>query len=200
MTKALWAILVSVLVVSLVSSAALAATTTTRTAPARPGAGPGTITVTERTVNLTVVDVNPTARTITLRMPDGSTTTYRVPAQVRNLGQFKRGDTIRATVVDSMAVYIQKTGTRPSVTETQTVRLSPRGGKPGVITANTTRITGKIQSVDTANRTITVIGPGNRSRMYRVGTNVDMRNLRAGDSVVLRFTEAIALDLQRPAR
>lgn len=195
MMKNVLRVLLVVALVLVVATMGLAAAT--MTTPSRVGAGPGAISVTERTMNMKVMDVNQSARTVTLQMPNGTSTTFRVGSEVRNLGQLKKGDMIRATVLDSTAVYIQKAGARPSATEMRSVTLSPRGGKPGMVTANTIRMTGKIQSIDTQNRMITVMGPGNRTRTFRVSPNVDLRNLKTGEDIVLRHTEAMLINLQR---
>lgn len=187
-----------------IASAAFAAARTntapkTATTPPRVGTGPGAITIDSRQVNLKVTAVNPTARTITLQMPNGTTMTYKASRDVRNLNQIKRGDTVRATVIDTLAVYVQKQGTRPTVSETQTVTLSPRGRPGTAVSSNTIRMTARVQSVNMQNRTVTVMGPDNRSRTIKVGSNVDLRGLKAGDTIVLRHTEAMVLSLQRTA-
>lgn len=162
---------------------------------------PGGIAVDTTQVTVRVVGMDQTARTLTLQMPDGKTMTYRVGKGVRNFGQIKKGDLIKATLLDSLAVYIQKSGGRPTATETTTVVLSPKGAMPGMIAANTYRITGKVQLVDTQNRTITITGPSYRSKAFKVGPNVrNLSSIKAGDDVVLRYTEAIAIDVQKPKK
>ena len=194
-------ILAAALMLALLLTAAtvgLAATTTTT--PSRIAAGPAPVAVSTTQVTAKVVGVSQSARTVTLQMPNGTMVTYKVPAEVRNFSQIKRGDTVRATVVQSVAVYVQKSGARPTATETQTVTLAPRGARPAMIRTSTIRITGRVQSVDTRNRTITIIGPANRSRTLMVGPNVDMRSIRPGEDIVLRYTEATALELQKTTR
>lgn len=161
---------------------------------------PGGIVVDSKQVTVKVVGVNQTARTLTLEMPSGNTVTYRVGKNIRNFSQIKKGDTIKATLLDSLAVYIQKHGGKPTATETTTVVLSPRGAMPGAIVANTIRITGKIQLVDAQNRTITVTGPSYMSKAFKVGHNVNLSGLKAGDDVVVRYTEALAINVQKPKK
>lgn len=172
---------------SLVVTAGLAATVPTM---------PGGIAVDVSQVTVKVVDVNHTARSVTLEMPSGKTITHRVGKEVRNFAQVKKGDVIKATLVESLAVFIEKKGGRPAATETQTVILAPRTAKPGVIVANTYRITGKIQMVDLRNRMVTITGPNYMSKTVKVGPNVkNLKNLKAGDDVVVRYTEALAIDV-----
>ncbi len=165
----------------------------------RPGAGPASITAQQRDVNVKIVGVNQTARTVTVQMPNGSTTTLRVPSEWRNWNTIKKGDTVRATIVDSMAVWVQKSAGRHTVPEMRTVTIQSRAGRPGMV-VNTMKMTGRVQSVDMQNRTITVTGPGARSRTFRVHSGVDLRNIKTGDDIVMRHTEAMALNLQKTTR
>lgn len=167
------------------------------TAPSMPGA----IAADTTQVMVKVVGVNSVARTITLQMPNGKTMTYKVGKDVRSFGMVKKGDMIKATLLDALAVFIQKHGGKPMATETTTVVLSPRGAMPATIVANTIRITGKIQTVDMANRRVTVTGPSGMSKAFKVGSNVkNLAALRPGDDVVIRYTEALAMDLQKPKK
>jgi len=201
MKNTLRVLLAVALVAALVSIAAtVSLAAKTMTTPMRAAAGPGTIAIDARQVTVRVVGVSESARTVTLQLSNGKIVTYKVGKDVRNFAQLKRGDTIKATLLDALAVYIQKMGGRPTATETQTVMLAPKGAKPGMIVANTIRVTGKIQLVDMTNRMVTITGPGGMSKGFKVGHNVDLRGLRAGDDVVVRYTEAVALDVQKPMR
>lgn len=162
---------------------------------------PGGIVVDTTQMTAKVVGVNAAARTVTLQMPNGKTIAYKVNKDVKGFGTIRKGDLIKATVLDALAVYIEKHGGKPTATETATVMLSPKRAMPGMIVADTIRITGKIQNVDMQNRRVTVTGPGGMSRALKVGHNVkSLAALKAGDVVVVRYTEAVAIDLQKPKR
>ena len=188
-------LLVAVLVAALVLPAASAAQMT------KPMTMPENIAIEATQVTVKVVGVNMADRTIQLQMPNGKVRTFKVTKDVKSLATLKKGDTIKSTLLDSLAVYIQKAGGRPTATETQTVILAPKGGMPGVIVADTIRITGKIQLVDMQNRTVTITGPGGMSRTFKVGRNIkNLNSLRAGDDVVVRFTQALAIDVRKPMK
>lgn len=107
----------------------------------------------------------------------------------------KKGDRINATLIDAVAVTVDKGGPKPGVT--QTVMIKPRG--MGTIVANTVRVIGKIQYVDMQNRTVTVTGPSGRSMTVKAGPGVkNLDKLKAGDDVVVRYIEALAISLQKP--
>lgn len=184
--------------VSTIATVGLAAKVTTM--PSRTAGGPAPIAISAEQVSAKVVGVSQSARTVTLQMSNGRIVTYKVPADVRNFNQIKRGDMVTATVLDALAVYVQKSGGRSTATETQTVTLAPKGARPGMIVANTIRVTAKVQLVDMQNRTVTLTGPSFRSRAFKVGPNVDLRGLKPGDDVVVRYTEAVVLNVGKPTR
>ena len=155
------------------------------------GQEPAAIAAVAVTGTSTVQAVNPENRTVTLRKPDGTTVTYTLGKDVTN-GRIKPGDEVKATVIDAMAVYVRKAGTEPSMGGREMkVAPSPRGAKPGTIMARTVEITDKIEAVDTADRTITLQGVAGKPQTLKVGPNVDLSDLKKGDDVVVRQTQAL---------
>lgn len=164
-------------------------------APKPPVMGEAMLTETTQ-ATATVMGVDRARHTIMLRMPSGTIRTIKVHRDVKNLGTLRKGDRITATLMDSAAVYVEKGGPRPSAGEMTTVTIRPRG--MGVMTVDTKRATGKIQLVDARNRTVTITGPSGRSMTLKVSPSArNLGRLRAGDDVVVRHTEAMALDLKK---
>lgn len=191
----------ALLVVAMLALLVLPAASAVRTTkPMSTPSTPGNITVDAVQVTAKVVSVNQATRTVSLQMPDGKIKTYKLGKDVKGLNMLKKGDTIRGTLLDALAVYIQKSGGRPTATETTTVMLAPRG-TTGFVVADTIRITGKIQYTDMQNHTVTITGPSGMSKAFKVGSNVkNLSTLRPGDDVVIRYTEALAIDLRKPTR
>jgi hypothetical protein len=164
-------------------------------------AGPmtGLIAVNTTTATATVTAVDPAKRTVTLRSPDGTTNTYKLTKYVRNFDQIKVGDRVQATLVDSLAVVLRKASEPPSIGEEEAVALAPKGARPGVVVANTRELTARIQSIDTAKRTVTLVGPAGNAVTFKVSPDVDLTSVQAGDNVVIRYTEALALLVEAPS-
>ena len=60
-------------------------------------------------------------------------------------------------------------------------------------------MTGNVESIDTNNRTIALKGPAGNVRTYKVGPDVKRLNeVKKGDQVVLRVTQAVALSVGNP--
>jgi Cu/Ag efflux protein CusF len=66
--------------------------------------------------------------------------------------------------------------------------------------ASVVRITASVEGVDVENRALTVKGPRGRVVTLPVGPEVQqLEQVKPGDIVVVRYLEALALDLKRPA-
>jgi uncharacterized protein RhaS with RHS repeats len=168
-----------------------------KTAPTSQGAEPEVVAVTAVTVTSTVEAVDAGKRTVMLTGPKG-TTTYKAGKDVVNFDQIKVGDQVKATVIDELAVYLRKAGTPPSLGEGTVVALAPKGAKPGMFLANTTEIADKITAVDAGNRTVTLQGLSGKPRTFKVGANVNLADVKKGDDVVVRYTEALAVLVETP--
>jgi hypothetical protein len=168
-----------------------------KTAPTSQGPEPAVVAVTAVTVTSTVEAVDAGKRTVTLKGP-GGTTTYKAGKDLINFDRIKVGDQVKATVIDELAVYVRKSGAPASVGEGALVALAPKGAKPGMIVADTTEITDKIVAVNVSDRTVTLQGLSGKPRTFTVGPNVNLADVKKGDDVVVRYTEALAVLVESP--
>jgi Cu/Ag efflux protein CusF len=159
----------------------------------------GVIATETTTATATVQAVDRAKRTVTLRSPDGTTSIYKVPKEAVNFDEIKVGDQVKATLVESLAVVIRKADEPPGAGERQMVALAPKGAKPGGIIVDTALLTARVTAVDTAHRTVTLVGPAGQTRTLKVGPNVDLTKVQRGDNVVVRYTEALALLVEKPS-
>lgn len=146
--------------------------------------------------NATVIAIDPTARTFTLRNWEGQVKTFTATPDVRNFSQIRLGDQVRTTIVDEVAVYISNSKTPPKADAATAVRIAAKGAKPSIIIASTTDVVDKIHAVDSWNRTITLVGVSGPARTMRVAPNVDMSGLKPGDDVMVRFTQGLAIAVE----
>jgi hypothetical protein len=159
---------------------------------------PGAIAVMATTATAAVQAVDAAKRTVTLKMPNGKEKTFKLGKDVRNFDQIKVGDKVRTTYVDEVAVYISKAGTPPGGEEVSNVMLAPKGAKPGVIVADTTQMNAKLTAVDAKKRTVTLMGPEGKTKTLKVPKTVNMKGVKKGDDVVVRYTEALAILVEKP--
>lgn len=159
---------------------------------------PGAIAVMAATATATVQAVDSAKRTVTLKMPDGTVKTFKLGKEVRNFDQIKVGDQVKTTYVDELTVFLRKADVPPSAEEVTNVMLAPKGAKPGVIVANTTQMSAKITAVDARKRTVTLMGPEGKSKTLMVAKTVNLKGVKKGDDVVVRYTEALAILVEKP--
>ena len=171
--------------------------TATAKAKAKPGAE-GAIEVGAITATSKVTKVDASNRTVTLTDEAGETNTYKLGKNVRNFDQIKVGDQVKATLLESVAVTVSKSNAALDAGAHGVVAVAPKGAMPGVVMAKTRQITAKIVSVDPEARTVTVEGPMGGKPTIKVGPNVNLGELQAGDDVTLRMTDALAIRVEKP--
>jgi Cu/Ag efflux protein CusF len=158
----------------------------------------GTVTA-STTITATVQAVDPANRTVTLQTPDGTTRTYQVGPEAINFDQIKVGDQVKATYVESLAISLRNANEPPSAAESQAITRAPKGSMPSGTIVNTTELTARVTAIDTANRTVTLVGPAGNTRTLKVGPDVDLTKVKPGDNVVVRYTEALKIQVERPS-
>ena len=159
---------------------------------------PGGVVVDVVKLTGTVKAVDLEKKTVTIEGSGGKTVTVNAK-NARNLDQVKAGDKVNLAFIEEMALFVRKSDAAPSATETQAVQLAPKGEKPGGLVAQTIELTGSVESIDTQKRTIALKGPAGNVRTFKVGQEVkNFAQIKKGDQVVLRLTEAIALSVVKP--
>jgi ribosomal 50S subunit-recycling heat shock protein len=137
-------------------------------------------------------------KTVSIEVAGGRRLTVNAK-HARNLDQVKVGDKVNLEFVEEMALFVRKSDAPPSATEAQAVQLAPKGQKPGGLMVQTIELTGHVESIDTVRRTIALKGPAGNVRMFRINKQAkNFGQIKKGDQVVLRYTEAVALSVVRP--
>jgi len=154
------------------------------------------------TVTAIVSAVDVKKRLVSLKSPDGGSTTIEVPNEVRNLAQVKVGDQLTVRYYESIGAAVRPKGTPTdlNVVDEQSVlgRAQP-GAKPGGGVGSVTATTVAIQSVDKTHHTVTFSGPDGYVRVVQVKDPAAQKfiaTLKPGDLVDLTFTEALAVSVE----
>jgi len=151
-------------------------------------------------VTATVQAVDAAKRTVTLKGPKGNVRTFKVGDQVKNLPQVKVGDIVEFDYFESVALYVTPKGGKPEAGAAGMVEVAAPGQKPGGVVVNTVEVKAKIEAVDAAKRTVTIKGPEGNVDTFKVGDNVKLDKIKAGDDIVARFTEAVAISVRSPSK
>jgi hypothetical protein len=163
------------------------------------GKMPGAVMVEAVTASATVTAIDAAARTLTLKLPDGTTRSYKVDQAVKNFDQIKVGDQVKATYAESVAIFVRKSSEQPAAGEVSTVQVAPKGAKPGIIMTDTSEIIAKAEAIDYKKRTITLKGPEGNLATFKVDKSVKrFKNVRVGDDLVIRVTNAMVIAVEKP--
>jgi hypothetical protein len=164
----------------------------------RSAAEPTALSIDTMTTTDTVKAIDYATRTVTLQAADGTTDTYHVGPDITNFNQIHVGDKVRATVAQALAVGVRKAGTSPDTGEKVSVTLAPKGAKPGMFVEKTTEAAARIGSIDRNAGTVTLTAMSGPPRTIKLAPGVDVSTLKKGDDVIVRYTDALALYVEKP--
>ena len=69
---------------------------------------------------------------------------------------------------------------------------------PGAVVTEVVVVTATVEAIDAAKRTVTLKGPQGNVKTLKVDKRVkNFRNVKKGDEVVLRHTEAVVVSVQK---
>ncbi len=160
---------------------------------------PGVVIVETTEIKAKVDAVDQAKRLVTLTGPKGNTVTVKVGPEVKNLPQVKPGDTLTVRYLESVALFVRKSGEPPAATETAGVEVAPRGQKPAGMMVETREVTATVEAIDQAKRLVTLKGPEGKSRTIKVDPRVKrLQDVKKGDQVVVRHTEGLAIYVKTP--
>lgn len=159
---------------------------------------PGGVITNVKTVEATVEGIDYQKRTVTLKGSKGNTVTLTVSKDVKNFDQIKKGDKVKGQYLEQVAVFVRKASEPADAMEVSTVGVAPKGEKPGIVSVSTIEITANVQAIDQKKRTITLKGPEGNVVTYTVDKSVKrFTEVKKGDQVVLRVTEAYAINVTK---
>jgi hypothetical protein len=159
---------------------------------------PGVVYADRARTTATVKAVDRDKRTVTLERADGRAVTLTVPPEAQNLDRVQVGDKVAAEYLDAVALFVRKADAPPAAGEVSAVRLAPKGGTPGGVMVNVVEVTARVEAVDYGARTVTLRGPEGNTRVVTVHEAVKrLEEVKPGDEVVIRHTEAFALGLDK---
>ncbi|HEX6211922.1 MAG TPA: hypothetical protein VF136_14160 [Methylomirabilota bacterium] len=155
---------------------------------------PGVVYADRVRTTATVDAVDRAKRTVTLKAADGRTVTLQAPPEARNFDQLEVGDKVGAEYIEAIAIFVRKSDAPPAAGQTTKVSVAPKGEKPAATVVETVELTARVEAIDAAARTVTLRGPEGRVRTIKVDDRVQrLEEVKPGDEVVVRHTEALAI-------
>lgn len=145
----------------------------------------------------TVKSINSLSRKLVLEMPDGVEVETTVKRDMKNLKNVNPGDKVVLDKVEFLGVAVENVGTELKGTaEMGEKTVAPEtAGLPGETFALARDAIGTVQKIDADTRTLTIdIGAG-RMRTVPVSDDVDLSDIKAGDTVKARYVEETTISL-----
>jgi hypothetical protein len=172
-------------------------------------------------VTATVDAVDKKDRLITMTGPEGNTVVLKAGPKVRNFDRIKAGDDVVASYYEDISVVVTDAPSDgPPMTKEEGLEedaeggmdapppatvdveagaaVAAKGAEPGAAVGDVVTINTTIEAVEYDTRIVTLAGQNGLSRRVKVGPEVAIEQLKAGDGVTIQVTQAVAVDVQLP--
>ena len=155
---------------------------------------PGRVVTSTARREAIVESVNRETREIKVVDANGKIHTFVAGEMVANFDQIEPRDRIVTEYLESVAVFVVPEGT-PEMGDMGLVEVAPLGEKPGMAMADTYMVAAKIDAIDADSRIVTLRSEDGFQSAIRVADDVELANVKVGDEVRMRVTEAVAISV-----
>src|SRR5881394_2443980 len=169
----------------------------TKSAAPKPLSAERTILV---TVTAKVEAIDQTKREVTLKGPLGNVVTFVVDERVKRLGEVKVGDEVTADYYVSLAGELRA----PTEDEKKTpltvlagAARAPKGAAPAGGALRAFKVVATVIGLDLPTQSVTLQGPLGNTGTIRAENVENLKKLHLGDTVIVTYTEALAISLQK---
>ena len=159
--------------------------------------GKGVELVDSNTITADVVAIDRADRTVALRGPEGNVVAVEVGQGARNFDQIQVGDKVRVKYFDSVAIFLGPHGRKPESSVSMVAARSPKGDMPAGAMVETVDVSATVQAINKEKREATLKWPDGKEVTTKVDKSVNFDDLKTGDSVHARITEATAVSVEK---
>ena len=151
-------------------------------------------------VTAKVTAIDPAKRQITLKGAEGRERTLTVDKAVRRFDEIKVGDEVTADYYASLAAEVREPTADEKdspLTEVEVGGRADKSSDPAAGGVRMVKAVTKVQSIDQAKKTVTIKGPRGNTHEIAVKDPATFGKLKEGDTIVITFTEAVAISLEK---
>jgi ribosomal 50S subunit-recycling heat shock protein len=146
-----------------------------------------------------VVAIDRTDRSVAVQGQEGNVLVLEVGKAAKNFNQIKVGDQVKLEYYEAVAIYVGAGGKPPQENVAVIAATAPKGMKPEGEVIEVVDVSATIQALDAAKRTLTIKGPHGNVIPLKVDKSVKaFDQLKVGDSIHVRYTEAVAISVSKP--
>ena len=152
------------------------------------------------TVTASVEAIDYATREVTLKGPLGNQVTFTVDKKVKRLNEVKVGDLVNADYYVSVAAELRKPTKEEEknpIVVLNAAGKAPADSAPAAGDVRQLKVVTTIEGLDRPSQTITVKGPLGNYFTTRVADPSRLTQMRIGETIVVTFTEALAISLEK---
>ena len=151
-------------------------------------------------VTATVEAIDKANREVTLKRPNGESTTVTAGPDVRNFDQIKVGDMVAVRYVEALTLTLMKDGKElRSMTETKDGARAKAGEKPAGVVGRQVTVTADVIGVDAKTQTVKLRGPKQVVDL-KVSDPEQFKLIKVGDQIQAVYTQAVAMAVESVAK
>ena len=109
------------------------------------------------------------------------------------------GDEVRIEFFESVALFLGSPADKPVESETQVMHTAAKGDKPGMVAVDVLEVIATVVAIDKENMKVKLKGPDGNVVTVKVDPAMgNLENIKVGDNIHARYTEALAISVQTP--
>jgi hypothetical protein len=151
-------------------------------------------------INAKVTDIDHEKRQITLKGPEGKETTLAVDKSVERFNEINVGDQVTANYYASLAGEVREATEAEKRSPLTDVTIEGKAGRdtdPLAGAVRTVKAVAKVEKLDPVKKQMTIKGPRGKSYDVAVEKPSTFEKVKAGDTIVITFTEALAVSVEK---
>jgi hypothetical protein len=148
----------------------------------------------------TVEAINQDTREITLKGSLGNEVTFTVDQRVKRLKEVQVGDKVTADYYISVAAELREPTAEEQqhpITLLEGTAKAPPGTSPAAGGLRRFKVVTTVEGLDRPTQTVTIKGPRGNYLTVRVADPANLTKMRIGDTIVVTYTEALAISLKK---
>jgi hypothetical protein len=164
------------------------------------GAQSRTIQGESMSATVTVMAIEQSTRTLTVKDENGFFETLQAPPGMTRFSELKVGDRITARYYTNVVVRLKKPGEAAVDLDTAALTKNDPTGTAGGTAAVQRTITVVVTEKDPATSSVTVKGPNNYVYSRKVADKKAFDTLKVGDQLDMTWTEALLISVDSPTK